>query len=236
MMLEEVQAPRNERSFTIASCDPRKAAPNLNDQNNAYKAPASSIPGQAMANRYAVNAGDNEEDEQKVDGCLNDEDVESSRGSAWPSETSRLTPHQSTYQNNANNMIPGQLVNIQPTVCPTPAAFTNVNAVENLRNDVKLAHQAHLPKQVHIQPAAQTKKAITNAKSKEEPMTEVKRVPYRINHHEEGDMFEDFSCSSDFEKVSPLNLVGAGLVADFNANETKASGACDTKKAIKGAG
>ena len=102
-----------------------------------------------MANRYAVNAGDNEEDEQKVDGCLNDEDVESSRGSAWPSETSRLTPHQSTYQNNANNMMPGQLVNIQPTVCPTPAAFTNVNAVENLRNDVQLNHQAHLPKQVH---------------------------------------------------------------------------------------
>ena len=29
-------------------------------------------------------------------------DVESSRGSAWPSETSRLTPHQSTYQTNFN--------------------------------------------------------------------------------------------------------------------------------------
>ena len=48
-------------------------------------------------------------------------------------------------------------------------------------------------------------------------MTEVKRVPYRITHNEEGDMFEDFSCSSDFEKIcagSQVNQakVGHGLL------------------------
>ena len=51
---------------------------------------------------------------------------------------------------------------------------------------------------------------------KEEPMTEVKRVPYRITHNEEGDMFENFSCSSDIEKLSPsVNVgpkVGQGLL------------------------
>ena len=50
-------------------------------------------------------------------------------------------------------------------------------------------------------------------------MTEVKRVPYRINHREEGDMFEDFSCSSDFENVSPLNVIGAGLVGGYENNQ-----------------
>lgn len=48
----------------------------------------------------------------------------------------------------------------------------------------------------------------------EEPMTEMKRVPYRINHREEGDMFEEFSCSSDFDKVQPIVGVGKGLLAD----------------------
>ena len=45
-------------------------------------------------------------------------------------------------------------------------------------------------------------------------MTEVKRVPYRITDNEEGDMFEDYSCSSDFEKCSPINApkVGQGLL------------------------
>ena len=49
---------------------------------------------------------------------------------------------------------------------------------------------------------------------KEEPMTEVKRVPYRITHNEEGDMFEDYSCSSDFDKISQINApkVGQGLL------------------------
>jgi hypothetical protein len=37
---------------------------------------------------------------------------------------------------------------------------------------------------------------------KEEPKTEMKRVPYRITHHEVGDMFEAFSCSSEFEEIS----------------------------------
>ena len=32
----------------------------------------------------------------------------------------------------------------------------------------------------------------------EEPPTEVKRVPYRIEQQEEGDMFDTFSCSMDF--------------------------------------
>jgi len=37
---------------------------------------------------------------------------------------------------------------------------------------------------------------------KEEPMTEMKRVPYRImDRAEGGDMFEEFSCSSGFERV-----------------------------------
>ena len=31
-------------------------------------------------------------------------------------------------------------------------------------------------------------------------MTEMKRVPYRIMDKTEGDMFEEFSCSSDFER------------------------------------
>ena len=44
-----------------------------------------------MANRYAENV---EDYGQEV--CEPDEaDVDSSKGSAWPSETSRLTPHQS---------------------------------------------------------------------------------------------------------------------------------------------
>lgn len=50
--------------------------------------------------------------------------------------------------------------------------------------------------------------------TKEEPMTEMKRVPYKINHCEEGDMFEEFSCSSDFDKVQPIHGVGKGLLAD----------------------
>lgn len=45
---------------------------------------------------------------------------------------------------------------------------------------------------------------------KEEPVTEVKRVPYRITDNENGDMFEDYSCSSDFEKINASN-VGQGL-------------------------
>ena len=50
-------------------------------------------------------------------------------------------------------------------------------------------------------------------------MTEVKRVPYRITHNEEGDMFEDFSCSSDFEKICAVGVsqanqakIGQGLL------------------------
>ena len=50
--------------------------------------------------------------------------------------------------------------------------------------------------------------------TKEEPVTEVKRVPYRITDNEQGDMFEEFSCSSDFEKIDTAN-VGQGL---FGAN------------------
>lgn len=42
----------------------------------------------------------------------------------------------------------------------------------------------------------------------------MKRVPYKINHCEEGDMFEEFSCSSDFDKVQPIHGVGKGLLAD----------------------
>ena len=45
---------------------------------------------------------------------------------------------------------------------------------------------------------SKTKKVIVK---KEEPMTEVKRVPYRIMDRAEGDMFEEFSCSSGFEKI-----------------------------------
>ena len=43
-----------------------------------------------------------------------------------------------------------------------------------------------------------TKKVIVK---KEEPMTEMKRVPYRIMDRAEGDMFEDYSCSSGFDKL-----------------------------------
>ena len=57
-------------------------------------------------------------------------------------------------------------------------------------------------------------------------MTEVKRVPYRITHNEEGDMFEDFSCSSDFEKICAVgqanqasNKIGQGLL--FGAEEER---------------
>ena len=32
---------------------------------------------------------------------------------------------------------------------------------------------------------------------KEEPPTEMKKVPYRIEQQEEGDMFDTFSCSMD---------------------------------------
>ncbi len=35
-----------------------------------------------------------------------------------------------------------------------------------------------------------------------EPMTEVKRVPYRINQQDEGDMFDVFSYSSDFKQMN----------------------------------
>jgi len=38
------------------------------------------------------------DDQAKIGGEKEAEDVESSKGSAWPSETSRLTPHQSVYQ------------------------------------------------------------------------------------------------------------------------------------------
>ena len=62
--------------------------------------------GEALANRYAEKEDDDEVGEDEVDFereqeiAMADEDaeVESSKGSAWPSETSRLTPHQSTYQ------------------------------------------------------------------------------------------------------------------------------------------
>jgi len=42
-------------------------------------------------------------------------------------------------------------------------------------------------------------------------MTEMKRVPYRISQREEGEMFEEFSYSSDFER-QPSIAVGAGLI------------------------
>ena len=53
-----------------------------------------------------------------------------------------------------------------------------------------------------------TKKATKTPK--EEPMTEVKRVPYRITDNQEGDMFEDFSCSSDFEKIDQVDARNVG--------------------------
>ena len=48
----------------------------------------------------------------------------------------------------------------------------------------------------------------------EEPTTELKRVPYRITDNQEGDMFEDFSCSSEFEKIGQIDSsnVGQGLI------------------------
>ena len=50
---------------------------------------------------------------------------------------------------------------------------------------------------------------------KEEPMTEMKRVPYRISDHEEAcGMFEDFSCSSELEKPLKLVQISNGLRAD----------------------
>lgn len=39
-------------------------------------------------------------------------------------------------------------------------------------------------------------------------MTEMKRVPYRISHREEGDMFEQYSCSSDFERQEQMAKIG----------------------------
>lgn len=39
-------------------------------------------------------------------------------------------------------------------------------------------------------------------KTKDEPMTEMKRVPYRISTRQEGDMFDVFSYSSGFEQAS----------------------------------
>ena len=57
-------------------------------------------------NRYANDYDEDDLDDevaQVIDGVMlrehhqHEADVESSRGSAWPSETSRLTPHQSNY-------------------------------------------------------------------------------------------------------------------------------------------
>lgn len=50
----------------------------------------------------------------------------------------------------------------------------------------------------------------------EEPTTEVKRVPYRITDNQEGDMFEDFSCSSEFDKMQQIQ-VGDGLLGGMRA-------------------
>ena len=42
--------------------------------------------------------------------------------------------------------------------------------------------------------------------SKEEPMTEVKRVPYRITDNEDCNMFGDHSYSSSFDKINQVEL------------------------------
>ena len=42
-------------------------------------------------------------------------------------------------------------------------------------------------------------------------MTEMKRVPNRISHRAEGDMFEEFSCSSDYERPTQTEM-GDGLL------------------------
>ena len=46
----------------------------------------------------------------------------------------------------------------------------------------------------------------TGLKNKEEPMTEVKRVPYRITDNEECNMFGDHSYSSSFDKINAIEL------------------------------
>ena len=58
------------------------------------QAKSAAPPGQFKNNRYAQKASDFDDECQSEN--KNDEEVgdaESSRGSAWPSETSRLTPH-----------------------------------------------------------------------------------------------------------------------------------------------
>lgn len=78
--------------------------------------------GEALANRYAENDDDDEVGEDEVDFereqevAMADEEaeVESSKGSAWPSETSRLTPHQSTYQ--GAMVVPQQMTTIATAV------------------------------------------------------------------------------------------------------------------------
>ena len=78
--------------------------------------------GEALANRYAENDDEDEVGEDEVDFereqevAMADEEaeVESSKGSAWPSETSRLTPHQSTYQ--GAMVVPQQMTTIATAV------------------------------------------------------------------------------------------------------------------------
>ena len=39
---------------------------------------------------------------------------------------------------------------------------------------------------------------------KEDPPTELKKVPYRIEQQEEGDMFDTFSCSMDLIDINQI--------------------------------
>ena len=51
-------------------------------------------------------------------------------------------------------------------------------------------------------------------KLKDDPVTEMKRVPYRISTRNEGDMFDVFSYSDELEPVSHRDMIGTGLIAN----------------------
>ena len=115
-------------------------------------------------------------------------------------------------------------------ILPIQDFRNNANLVHHHQNTAAAAAVAATTTQITRPPVIVNKAcgggAAIVSNPKEEPMTEVKRVPYRITHNEEGDMFEDFSCSSDFEKICAVgqanqasNKIGQGLL--FGAEEER---------------
>lgn len=69
-------------------------------------------------------------------------------------------------------------------------------------NPLAMPQTAMPPKQMQPMPQYPVAEAPAPRKVIEEPMTEMKRVPYRIEQRDETDMFEHFSCSSDFHDLN----------------------------------